>query len=136
VNVRAVAVVVGTALGSSACSRSDPPAASQVAAVSKPEWRVECRPVLDDRHQACYGPGRDAGPRTDRFDFYQVSVERKRGAELSDVLFVKRLAIADVDAKFLDASAAAEVVRYDAATRSVRFDLGREPIVYPMEAKR
>jgi hypothetical protein len=116
-----------------ACSRSDPPpSASPAALPSRAEWRVECRPVKDDRHQACYGPGWDAQrPREPgRFHFYQVSVERKQDSDAPLVLHVKRLAITDVDPRLWQDGSAGEVARYDAATRSVRFDVSREPIVF------
>lgn len=122
-----------------ACSRGDPPAAPPSAALpDKAEWRVECRAVKDDRHQACYGPGWDAQRPHEpgRFHFYQVSVERKQASEASHVLFVKRLATADVDAKVLQDAYAGEVARYDPASRSVRFDVAREPIVFALDAAR
>ena len=99
-----------------------------------PEWRVECRAVKDERHQACYGPGWDAQRAREpgRFHFYQVSVERKQPSDAPLVLFVKRLAIEDVDARLRQASPGGEVARYDAATRSVRFDVGSAPIVFPL----
>ena len=100
----------------------------------KPEWRVECRPVKDARHQACYGPGWDAQRAREpgRFHFYQVSVEQMQPSDAPLVLFVKRLAIEDVDARLRQDSPAAEVARYDAATRSVRFDLGSTSVVFPL----
>jgi hypothetical protein len=120
------------------CSRDPPAAAPGPALPAKDEWRVECRPVKDDRHQACYGPGWAAQrPREPaHFHFYQVSVERRQAPDTSHVLFVKRLAIADVDAKLLQDAYAGEVVRYDAATRSVRFDVAREPIVFALDTAR
>jgi hypothetical protein len=117
------------------CSR-DPPAAAP-ALPAQAEWRVQCRAVNDERHQACYGPGWDARQREPaRFHFYQVSVERKQGSDASHVLFVKRLAIADVDPKVLRDDFAGEVARYDPATRSVRFEVAREPIVFALDAAR
>jgi len=115
--------------GLAACSRDPPPAPLP----ARDEWRVECRPVKDDLHQACYGPGwaaqraREAG----RYHFYQVSVERKQASDAPLVLFVKRVDAAGVDARVL--AEGAEVARYDAAARAVRFDIGREPVVFEME---
>jgi hypothetical protein len=119
------------------CSRDPPAAAPSPALPAQDEWRVECRPVRDDRHQACYGPGWEAQrPREPaHFHFYQVSVERKQASDPSHVLFVKRLGIADVDAKLLQDAYPGEVARYDAATRSVRFDVAREPVVFALDAQ-
>lgn len=136
--IAALGLVVAGAIS---CSRGDPPPAAPARHSGLPaaaEWRVECRPVKDDRHQACYGPGWDAQrPREPgRFDFYQVSVERKQTSETSHVLFVKRLAIADVDGKLLQDAYAGEVARYDPASRAVRFDVSARPILFPLEPAR
>jgi hypothetical protein len=134
--VAVTAFVLATA---SSCTRYDPPpAAAPAASPAKAEWRVECRAMADDRFQACYGPGWDGPPPRvpGRFDFYQVSVERRQGSEASHVLFVKRLGIRDVDARLLADGFAGEVARYDAATRSVRFDVSREPLVFALDAER
>jgi hypothetical protein len=118
------------------CSRTEVPPPPRLPAQA--EWRPECRAVRDERHQACYGPGweaqraREAG----RFHFYQVSVERTQGTEPSLVLFLKRLGVDEVDPKLLRDTPEGDIVRYDAAARSVRFDLGREPIVVPLDASR
>jgi hypothetical protein len=121
--------------GAVACSRE--PAAiptAREALPSKSEWRVECRPVKDDRYQACYGPGWDAQRAREpgRYHFYQVSVEQKQPSDAPLVLFVKRLAIEEVDARLRQETPVAEVARYDAATRSVRFDLGAASLVFPL----
>jgi hypothetical protein len=123
------------------CSRNDapPPAATRAPSLpAQAEWRVECRPVRDDRHQACYGPGWDAHRAREpgRYHFYQVSVERRQSSDTSHVLFVKRLAVADVDGKLLQDAYPGEVARYDAASRSVRFDVSAEPIVFALERAR
>jgi len=96
-------------------------------------WQVECRPVRDERHQACYGPGWDAGEPRDpaRYQFYQVSIERKQGEDASQVLFVKRVAASDVDPGLLGAGAG-NVASYDAQSGSVVFRTGAAPIVAPI----
>jgi hypothetical protein len=131
---------VAMALLAAACSRGDAPAApvQKAPLPGRAEWRVECRPVKDDRHQACYGPGWEEGlPREPgRFHFYQVSVERKQASDAPHVLFVKRLATGDVDAKLLEEGDGAAVARYDPASRSVSFAVGREPIVFPLDPVR
>lgn len=121
-----------------ACSPGDKPGAPAAQAPSREEWRVECRAVKDDRHQGCYGPGWEAmRPREPgRFHFYQVSVERKQAGDAPHVLFVKRLDIAQVDGKLLQEGGGAQVVRYDAPARAVRFDVGRESIAFPLEPAR
>jgi hypothetical protein len=133
---------MGLALAAAiSCTRNDaPPAAStrDPPLPSQAEWRVECRPVRDDRHQACYGPGWDAHRAREpgRFDFYQVSVERKQTSDTSQVLFVKRLAVADVDPRLLREGYAGEVARYDRASRAVRFEVSAVPIVFALDAAR
>jgi hypothetical protein len=140
--MKGAAASIAVALAAaSACSRSDaPPAAParEPALPSTAEWKVECRPVRDDRHQACYGPGWDAHRAREpgRFHFYQVSVERKQSPDTSHVLFVKRLAAGDVHGKLLQDADAGEVVRYDAKSRTVRFDVSPEPIVFVLERAR
>ena len=128
--VAALCVALGSA---GACSRGDPPGAPAAALPARDEWLVECRPVKDDLHQACAGPGWEARRAREpgRFHFYQVSVERTQGADAPQVLFVKRLDIAGIDPKALEN--APGIVRYDAAARAVRFDVGREPVVFPLE---
>jgi hypothetical protein len=118
------------------CSRIEPP--SPPAARSAALWRVECRPVKDTWHQACYGPGWDENQPHDpaRFQFYQVSIERRQASEASQVLFVKRLAIGEVDPRRLGEPAPQSLAAYDAATRTVRFDLGATPLVVPLEDAR
>jgi hypothetical protein len=130
---RRLAALGLTLLGACACSRSDPPAVPAAALPAKDEWQVECRPVKDDLHQACYGPGWEARRAREpgRFHFYQVSVERKQPADAPLVLFVKRLDMSGIGTGTGD-----PVVSYDAAARAVRFDLGREPIVFPLDAPR
>jgi hypothetical protein len=138
-SVSARVAALGLALAAATSCSRDPPAAAPAAALpARDEWRVECRPVKDDRYQACYGPGWEARrPREPaHFHFYQVSVERKQASDSAHVLFVKRLGIADVDAKLLQDAYPGEVARYDPATRSVRFDVAREPIVFPLDAVR
>jgi hypothetical protein len=127
-----LAVVAGV-IAISSCSRPDAPKV-KTAPPSPAEWRVECRPVKDDRHQACFGPGWDANtPREPgKYHFYQVSVERTQASEAPTVLFVKRFAAADVDAKLLQEGYRGEVARYDARSRSVRFAVAAEPIVVPL----
>jgi hypothetical protein len=118
-----------------ACSRSEPQTVPgpRTAAL----WRVECRSVKDAHHQACYGPGWDENQPHDpaRFQFYQVSIERKQGSDPSHVLFVKRLGIGEVDARLLQADAP-PLASYDAATRTVRFALATPPLVVPLEDAR
>ena len=137
---RPAAVIAVALAAAAACSRSDAPSASARDAPlpATPEWRVECRPVRDDRHQACYGPGWDAHRVREpgRFDFYQVSVERRQSPDTSHVLFVKRLAAGDVHARLLQDANAGEVARYDAASRTVRFDVSPEPIVFALDSAR
>jgi hypothetical protein len=119
-----------------ACSRPEPAAQSAPSALHSPaRWRVECRPVHDAELQACYGPGWDENQPHDpeRFQFYQLSIERKQPSDVSQVLFVKRLALAEVDPQLLRDSAPASLASYDAATRSVRFAVGAAPIVVPLE---
>jgi hypothetical protein len=139
VAIDARAAALGLALAAAiSCSRDPPAAPPGPALPAKDEWRVECRPVKDDRHQACYGPGWEAQRLREpgRFHFYQVSVERKQASDTSHVLFVKRVGIVDVDAKLLQEAYPGEVARYDRATRTVRFDVAREPIVFALDAAR
>jgi hypothetical protein len=113
-----------------ACSKTEPP--PPLAAPATPaQWHVECRP-LGAGHQACFGPGWDASQPRDpgRFQFYQVSVERTQTSEASNVLFVKRLDAAQVDANLLQVAAPVEVARYDPSTRTVVFDLGKNSVAF------
>jgi hypothetical protein len=132
VAARIAAAMLALLLGAS-CSKPQPPA-PKPAVAARAEWRPECRPVKDDRHQACYGPGWEAqAPREPgKFHFYQVSVERTQPGESSTVLYVKRLATADVDARLLQEGFGGEVARYESASRSVRFDVGANAIVVPL----
>jgi hypothetical protein len=115
------------------CTKQEAPRAGAEEESSAAFWQVECRPVRDERHQACYGPGWDAGEPRDpaRFQFYQVSIERKQGEDASQVLFVKRVAAGDVDPKLLGVSAGS-VASYDAQSGSVTFRIGPVPIVAPI----
>ena len=96
-------------------------------------WQSHCEPIGEDV-QACYGPGWEVQtPCTlDRYDFYEVSVERRGTDGAWQVLFDRRFAATDVHANLLTGEPR-DVMRFDRPNRRVIFAIGRQPIEYRLD---
>ena len=110
----------------SACGSSSPPEEIEGA-----KWNVRCEPLVD-AYQACYGPGwsRDMHDKSGAPTHYVVTVERN-GPDGSLEVFGRELPFAEVAPALLEPGSAS-VVRFDAGTRAVSFELGSQTIHYDL----
>jgi hypothetical protein len=93
------------------------------------QWSVRCEPLVD-AYQACHGPGwsRDVQDKSGAPTHFVVTVERKVPEGWLEV-FGQQLPLSEVAPSLLEAGSQG-IVRFDAGTRTVTFELEGQSIRY------
>ena len=103
-------------------------------------WVPDCKHFLDDQYKACYGPGWNAySPRDkDKYDFYEIEVEKKIGesdswSEGSVILFRERYSFEHIDRGIINQSEK-ELLEIDESSRTVKFFIDGKGVYFRLDS--